>query len=242
MLAATINEKEGTNFSPDEVGEGVEFISQPGREAKNCIDGKGCTPGAVLSLGGLALDVLPVGMAFKAGAMDVRVARAEAAAARAQAAKEVNSARVSNNFYADGASTYPVGLQTSAGVIAPNPTKTTTVLGTYAADTNSIINKQMMMPKTNDFSSAKQGGFNLLNTDDALFAELGANKFWTDVNVPFLDAAIKRGDVFAIATKPTQQAMFRNGQLSGFGREIKYLESKGYRYNSRTNQMVKVKP
>lgn len=44
------------------------------------------------------------------------------------------------------------------------------------------------------------------------------------------------------ATKPTQQAMFRNGELSGFGREIKYLESKGYRYNPQTNQMVKVKP
>jgi hypothetical protein len=156
-----------------------------------------------------------------------------------QEAQAIARARIDNNFYAEGWSSSPAGLQTSTGIISANPHKTTTVLGTYAADTRSIVEVQMNLPKNNDVTSPVPGGFNLLNTDNQLFSTLGPQRFWDEVNKPFLDAAIKRGDDIALASAPTPSNMYRNGALSGFGREIKYLESQGYIFDASTRTMIR---
>ncbi|MCD8456785.1 hypothetical protein [Xylella taiwanensis] len=94
------------------------------------------------------------------------------------------------------------------------------------------------------------GSFNLLNTPDSLYAALGPEKFWQQVNKPFLDAAIKRGDDIVLATTPNKAPFNPNpkisgnmlradGTLTGFGREIEYLKKNGYVYDAATGKMVK---
>ena len=154
---------------------------------------------------------------------------------------ELKAAGIDAGFYKEGWSSTPVGLQTTNGIIISNPNKTTTVLGTYVSDTDSILNQQLNAVKNNNFTNDAPGGFNLLNTDNELYQLLGAEKYWEKVNRPFLDAAILRGDDIAIATPPTSTNLFRNGELSGFGKEIKYLEEKGFHYDPITKKMVKGK-
>lgn len=84
------------------------------------------------------------------------------------------------------------------------------------------------------------GSFNVLNTPDILHNTLGPQRFWEQVNKPFLDAALRRGDDIVLATKP-DSAVLRNTAnpdgLSGFGREYKYLIDHGYAYNAATGRM-----
>ena len=84
------------------------------------------------------------------------------------------------------------------------------------------------------------GSFNLLNTPDSLYKALGPERFWEQINKPFLDAAIKRGDDIALATVPEGKVLLSPADpslLSGFGREFKYLEAKGYKYDFITSRM-----
>lgn len=82
-----------------------------------------------------------------------------------------------------------------------------------------------------DFSG-NPGGFNLLNTPDNLYTELGPDGFWNAYNKPFLDAAISRGDEFIIATPIIDDNLYLLGsqELTGFGREYFYLLEQGYEY------------
>ncbi len=130
----------------------------------------------------------------------------------------------------------------SSGVkIRANPSKTTTILGSYSEDTMRII-EELNYPKTLDFA-AKDGGFNLLNTPDTLASDL--NKFWDQYNKPFLDTAIERGDDIVLATKPIDKYLNRidsqTGKKvrSGFGKEFDYLEARGYEYDPITSIMRK---
>jgi hypothetical protein len=72
---------------------------------------------------------------------------------------------------------------------------------------------------------------------------LGPEKFWQQVNKPFLDAAIRRGDDIVLATKPdpTIPNLLKraDGTLTGFGREFEYLRSQGYSYDVATGTMKK---
>jgi len=114
---------------------------------------------------------------------------------------------------------------TSGVVLKTNPEKTTTVLGRYLEDTSHIID-EAGIPKSTNFSGNK-GGFNLLNTPDELY--VSADQFWTEYNKPFLDAAIDRGDDIVMATPINNSTLFnKSGELTGYGREYYYLESKGY--------------
>ena len=131
---------------------------------------------------------------------------------------------------------------TSSGVkLTAVPDKTTTVLGSYGKDMQHILS-ELDYPKTLDFG-AKKSGFNVLNAPDSLYKN--PDQFWKDYNKPFLDEAIKRGDVFPLATKPTNRFLNRRNpdtgliERSGFGREYDYLISKGYKYDSATSSMVK---
>jgi hypothetical protein len=147
---------------------------------------------------------------------------------------------VHNNFYREGEIS-PQPLSTSSGVIIrANPEKTTTVLGTYADDTGKIIDNQLGYPKTLNYLEPKKGGFNLLNTPDDLYNAMGADKFWKEVNEPFLQAAIDRGDEIYLATKPTvfnTRNLKNSDGLSGYGREYKYLTDRGYVYDQTTGRM-----
>lgn len=136
----------------------------------------------------------------------------------------------------------------SSGVeIVATPGKTTTVLGRFATDTDRIINGELEMPKSTDFSG-KPGGLNLLNVPDDLYMAtpsrpaLSSQQFWDQYNKPFLDAAIERNDVIAMATRPEASQLINPStrQLTGFGREYYYLQSKGYTYNAVTSVMEKV--
>lgn len=71
-----------------------------------------------------------------------------------------------------------------------------------------------------------------------------ADEFWNEVNQPFLDQAISRGDNIVLVTKPTDSALNRtlpDGTVvrSGFGREYDYLQQHGYTYDSATSAMIK---
>ena len=93
------------------------------------------------------------------------------------------------------------------------------------------IIKELDLPKSTDFSG-NPGGFNLLNTPDNLYAELGPDGFWIAYNKPFLDAAISRGDEFIIATPIINNNLYLSDSqgLTGFGREYFYLLEQGYEY------------
>jgi hypothetical protein len=137
--------------------------------------------------------------------------------------------RVDNNVLAEGASSTPAGLNTSAGVIPANPHKTTTVLGRFSSDMDSVVNQQMFAVKTEDFG-ARPGGFNILNIDDA--KATASPDFFKQYNEPFLDAALGRGDDIALATIPQKadDVMYSNGQLKGsFAKELEYLVQKDYK-------------
>lgn len=119
--------------------------------------------------------------------------------------------------------------------------KTTTILGTFKDDTRNILEE------TGNFKSLSydghEGGFNLLNVPDELSNAPGVD-FWNDYNVPFLDEAIGRGDIFYLATEPNQDSMFRFNkdtglyERTGFGKEIEYLKEKGYVFVESLMQMV----
>ncbi len=125
----------------------------------------------------------------------------------------------------------------SSGVkLVADPNKTTTVLGKYDSDMKHVI-KELDYPETQDFG-AKKGGFNVLNVPDNI-AKKSPN-FWKEHNVPFLDAAIKRGDNFPLTNRPTPENLWKSkNELSGFGKEMAYLKMRGYKYDPITSSMVK---
>jgi hypothetical protein len=131
----------------------------------------------------------------------------------------------------------PDSINTSSGIpIQPTPRTTTTVLGSYANDMNDIINRQLSYPKTTDFGP-KPGGFNVLNVPDEMYKT--PDQFWNEINRPFLDAAMKRGDEIPLATRPTADLLYRDdGSLTGFGREVQHLTTNGYHYDAVTGKMV----
>jgi filamentous hemagglutinin len=194
----------------------------------------GLSPGASeLIYGGLQLGTGYGAIKLSNLANDVRAAESIETATR-------TDTYVTNNFYRDGEIS-PQSLATSSGVtIRAIPEKTTTVLGTWLDDTDKIINQQLGYPKTLNYEGPKKGGFNLLNTPDELYESLGPDKFWKEVNEPFLKAAVDRGDELYLATRPTPAAIERvssSDGLSGFGREYYYLVKKGYVYDPKTGKM-----
>jgi hypothetical protein len=155
----------------------------------------------------------------------------------------IDRARISNNVYADGSPLdFPRELQTSSGiVIRANPDKTTTVLGSFRADTDNIMS-WLDYPKSMVVGgSPAPGSFNRLNIPDEIAAKLGSERFWNEVNKPFLDAAIKRGDDIVLTTRPDVKFLFKaDGSLTFFGREIQYLESRGFNYDAVSGSMKRI--
>lgn len=68
----------------------------------------------------------------------------------------------------------------------------------------------------------------MLNTPNNYY--ITAEQFWNEYNKPFLDAAIDRGDKFIMATPINDKTIYTaTNQLTGYGREYKYLKANGYK-------------
>ena len=150
-------------------------------------------------------------------------------------------------------------INTPSGyTLTSKPGKTTTILGSYDPDIKKVLSEIGNL-KNADFG-AKNGGFNVLNVPDNY--NKTAKQFWDDYNVKFLDEAIARGDDIVLATDPMKlDKVFKDPSLltditdinslskellktddktlSGFGRELKYVFSKNYKYNAELNVFFK---
>jgi hypothetical protein len=136
------------------------------------------------------------------------------------------------------ASPKPVRLKhkcTSGAVLEAEPGRTTTILGRYKDDMKGII-EELGVDKSLDFGP-NPGGFNVLNAPIA--KGLRPRNLWDGYNQPWLEQAIARNDKFVFATEPQGDALsnpFTN-EMTGLGREFKYLQMKGYRYDPVTHTM-----
>ncbi len=131
---------------------------------------------------------------------------------------------------------------TSTGLkLKAEPGKTTTILGAFKVDTESIL-KELGNVKTLDFGP-REGGFNLLNTPDELYKT--PEQFWNEYNKPWLDQVIERGDPIYLATEPEYDVLYwldtttGEEKMKGFGREYTYLIENGYYYDKTSKRMIK---
>ncbi|EAE5957267.1 hypothetical protein E3Y90_02965 [Listeria monocytogenes] len=141
-----------------------------------------------------------------------------------------------SGFYAEFGQVRKLDYLPTSGIkLKTSPWETTTVLGTYVSDTQNVLT-ELGNIKSLDFGM-KKNRFNLLNAPDELY--INPKQFWEEFNQPFLDKAIQRGDDVAMATKPTVENLYIAGtkQLTGFGREYKYLLQHGYAYDVKTSTM-----
>lgn len=106
-----------------------------------------------------------------------------------------------------------------------------------------ILNEMGNVKST--YFGEKKGGFNVLNVPNEIFKTRTRQQFWNEINKPWLDEAIKRGDDIVLATRPEGKVMQSFNKLtgewglSGFAREYQYLCGKGYHYDPVTNMMMK---
>lgn len=130
-------------------------------------------------------------------------------------------------------------VPTSKATIYTTPGVTTTVLGRYDPDTMSIL-EELEYEKSLNFGP-REGGLNLLNAPDGAYKD--ADQFWNEINRPWLDQAIQRGDIIVLATLPgwwkLKQYNHTTGKFeqTGFGREYEYLREHGYVYDRKTRTM-----
>jgi hypothetical protein len=131
---------------------------------------------------------------------------------------------------------------TSGAVLKADPLRTTTIIGSYRDDIKGLIDIAGDLDTT-AIGQANPGGFNLLNVPNVI-ADRYKKTFWEKYNKPWLEAAIGRGDNIVFATEPTWDVLTRPGKnglrgLSGYGREYKFLRSRGYRYDPITKTATK---
>lgn len=82
---------------------------------------------------------------------------------------------------------------TSGVELKATPRKITTVLGIYKDDTGKIL-EELGNVKSMDLEP-RDGGFNLLNTPDKIYNQIGPEAFWEQYNKSWLDNTIERGDI-----------------------------------------------
>ncbi len=147
------------------------------------------------------------------------------------------------DILAEVSETSKLNYKPTSGVdLVTTPGKSTTVLGTYAKDTGSIVNELGNVKSIN--FEPRDNGFNVLNVPDELYQN--PKQFWNEYNKPWLDNAIERNDTILMATKPefkVDSLLRKNSsgkfELSGFGKEYSHLRKNGYVFNSVTNKMIK---
>jgi hypothetical protein len=116
-------------------------------------------------------------------------------------------------------------------------TYNTYLIGTYNLDMRRIIS-HLRYPRTNginfNFPVPRGHIFNILNESQADYLYWVAHGgFFRNVNIPWLNSAINSHSVIMCVTPPTRANLYKNGSLTGYGKEIKYLEDKGLRYFTR---------
>jgi RHS repeat-associated protein len=154
------------------------------------------------------------------------------AATESIVASEGVSESITASESANSESSYVFGDQWG-GELYSTTNKTTTILGTrqgYWGDLTGNAEKAGLNLVANE---ANPSGFSYLNVDATGFdfstAE-GRQAFFDAVNKPFIDNAVKRGDVIRLLDSPfEQQAIYPKGDVSkGFnfyGMEVEYLKS-----------------
>ncbi|MBF2639691.1 hypothetical protein IBB56_11895 [Listeria welshimeri] len=147
-----------------------------------------------------------------------------------------------SGFYAEFGQVRKLDYLPTSGVkLKTSPWETTTVLGTFKDDTKYVL-EELGNIKSTDFSM-KKNRFNLLNTPDDLYKT--PNQFWAEYNQPWLDKVIARNDDVILSTEPIEDNLYRINretglkELTGFGREFKYLLELGYKYDSKSSKMIK---
>jgi len=133
---------------------------------------------------------------------------------------------------------------TSGAILKTSPDKTTTVLGSFPADMENVI-KELNYPVQRGALAdvtfeGNPGGYNLLNVSKKMYYEAGELKggFFGNVNAKWLDAAVARGDNIVVVSD-LKYMRDASGELTGFGKEIKYLQDKyGYTYDAATHSMI----
>lgn len=152
------------------------------------------------------------------------------------------------------------GTFSSKASIVAHPDKTTTILGSFTMKDGKKLYTDMPQLfdnfgnlKNADFG-ARKGGFNVLNVGEG-FYEPGS--FFDKYNRPWLEEAIRRDDIFYVATDPTREIFIferdkRTGdwvyldppantirKRTGFGKEVQILEQNGYTYDPATKTYKK---
>jgi hypothetical protein len=117
------------------------------------------------------------------------------------------------------------------------------LIGSYLSDIKNITQK-LNYPVTNgiNFSFPLPAGqkYNILNDSKADYDYWSKNGgFFNKVNIPWLNSAISKKLPIYLASKPTKGVLYSGAVLTGFGKEIKHLESKGLRYNPKSLKMEK---
>ena len=105
-----------------------------------------------------------------------------------------------------------INYTTTSGIVNPSGTlgQTTTLLGRFASDMNTIINQQLQLRKTIDFSD-NPGGFQVLNVPDSLY--ITSDQFWADFNQPFLQQCIARKTSFSARHSVVRGRLWQRGFL-----------------------------
>lgn len=118
---------------------------------------------------------------------------------------------------------------TSGAVIRSTPGKTTTLLGSYRTDMKNVIKELGSRKGTlSDNLAPKPNGFNVLNVDDKIADSMSSDQFWKEIDQPWLDTAIERGDVFGFPSSVTADTFFKNSdEMTMFARECQYLLEHG---------------
>jgi hypothetical protein len=119
------------------------------------------------------------------------------------------------------------------GNIVTNPNKTTTVVGKWRNGTEEIINSGLSR------SGKNKGGINALDVDTN---NMSSQDIWNNVNKPWLDEAVSRGDIIRAVSDPNLASNLSNPRnyngLSFFGMEHNFLTKSisqggaGYTYDT----------
>ncbi|MFM9950246.1 MAG: DNA/RNA non-specific endonuclease [Saprospiraceae bacterium] len=108
--------------------------------------------------------------------------------------------------------------------------ETTSMIGRFVFDTRDIL-EELGNPNTEPDFGPRPGDFNLLNVTDTM---IEPEYFWTNYNVPWLEAAVSRGDEVTVLTNPNDSsnvfiydsiAMQYTEMRTFFGRELRFMDS-----------------
>jgi hypothetical protein len=93
--------------------------------------------------------------------------------------------------------------------------RTTTVLGKF------FTNLDPGIKYLKEIGAFEEKGLNFLNAPQEVWQKLGPERFFTEINIPFLEKAIRRGDIIRFVSDPTDA---RNLTGGAFAKEVEYLE------------------